>query len=328
MPILNKRISSGFLAHGGNVVPTHPSISLGAALDALPQQIAILNQDGVVVQVNRAWVRAASYDVPIRAQLGTDYFAACREVQGTCGDQRYAEQICRGLNDVLNGTGEPFALEYAHATQTRTQWFALHIQPLDGPVGGAVLSQVDISHHKRFEQKMKRLAYNDALSGLPNRHAFFEQAEQMIASAKRQKLELFLLYIDLDGFKRVNDTLGHDVGDALLTALAGRLARQTRARDLLARLGGDEFACLLRGEAEGGAAQLVERYAACLDNPFSLAGEEVLIGASLGVAHFPRDGVTLRTLLKRADGAMYSHKRRAARAALSPLLERFRPVSS
>ena len=310
-------------------MPTHPSISLGAALDALPQQVAILNQDGVIVQVNRAWVRAVGYDALIRARLGTDYLAVCREVQGTNGDQRYAEQIYRGLSDILSGTGEPFALEYAHATKMGTQWFALHIQPLDQPIGGAVLSQVDITHHKRFEQKMKRLAYSDALTGLPNRHAFFDQAEQMIASAKRQKFELFLLYLDLNGFKRVNDTLGHDAGDALLTMIAGRLARQTRARDLLARLGGDEFACLSRGEAKGGAAQLVERYATCLGNPFSLAGEEVLIHASIGVAHFPQNGVTLRTLLKRADGAMYSHKRpRCTGVTLTPLLERLRPASS
>ena len=309
-------------------------IPLRAALDALPQQIAILSQDGVIVQMNKAWARAVRGDTPIHAKLGTNYLTACH-AQADTHRREVCSEIYRGLSSILSGEGEPFTLEYAYPTKTDTKWFVMHIQPLDKRVGGAVISHIDVSHHKRFEQEMKRMAYSDALTGLPNRHAFFEQAKQMIASAERRGLELTLLYIDLDGFKRVNDTLGHDVGDALLVAIAERLKRQTRESDLLARLGGDEFSCLLEvaedggesgsGESGDGAAQVAARYAACLDNPFKLADEEVQMGASIGVAHFPQDGSTLRTLLKRADGAMYSHKRRAAGHRTS--FERLRPAS-
>ncbi len=286
------------------------------AFDAVPQQIALLDEKGVITYANSAWERFSEECPPLHAQRGADYLNVCREARGA--DSVYAEQIYRGLHDVLEGASEQFVLEYACPTSSGEKWFVTHIKPLE--TGGALISHLDMTSRRRFEREMERVAYTDALTGLPNRHAFFERAAQMIASAKRHARELQLLYIDLNGFKSVNDALGHDAGDQLLVEVAARFKRQMRASDLLARLGGDEFVCLLEVHPHSGYAhsgytnsikQVAERYAACLEAPFKLEREEVRLAASVGVAQFPQAGSTLRTLLKKADSEMYRDKQQS-----------------
>ena len=287
------------------------NIQLKEALNALPQQIAIVDQDARITHVNRAWEQAADDPTPLYAESGTDYLNICKDAQPNVESREAVEpdHIYRGLWDVLEGVSDQFVLEYACATESGQRWFVMYIRPFG--TEGAVISHTDVTRHRRHEQEMERVAYTDALTGLPNRRAFFERAKQMIALAKRHARELHLLYIDLDDFKRVNDSLGHDAGDTLLIKVTGRFKRQVRESDLLARLGGDEFACLLEVFHDDDPAQITARYAACLDLPFRLASEEVRVGASIGVAQFPRDGGTLRTLLKSADSKMYENKRRS-----------------
>ena len=305
-----------------NVANMAPQVLLEDVLDAVPQQVAVLDQKGVITYANSAWERFAEDGPPSHARRGADYLNVCKEAQSRAGeDAAYLQQVYRGLSNVLEGVSEHFTLEYACRTDSGERWFVTHIKPL--AVGGALVSHLDVTSRRRFEQEMERAAYTDALTGLPNRHAFFERAAQTVAAAKRHARELQLLYIDLDGFKSVNDTLGHDAGDQLLVKVAERFKRQMRASDLLARLGGDEFVCLLEvhphgygRSGEGDAAkQVAERYAACLEAPFRLGREEVYLNASVGVAQFPQAGSTLRTLLKRADSAMYEDKRRKVGAA-------------
>ncbi len=293
------------------------------AFDVAPQQMAILDSSGVIVETNKAWEHFAKYDPSLYAERGANYLHLC-------GDAHHHElegasrlgQICRGLHDVLAGSSAEFTLEYSHFVGEGERWFVMYIKPLGGDSGGAVISHIDVTSHKRFEQEIARAAYTDALTGLPNRRAFFERAAQMIASAKRHARELNLFYLDLNGFKEINDTLGHDAGDSLLIKVAERFKNQTRESDLLARLGGDEFVCLLEVHPHGyepssyahngcgGAKRVAERYAACLAAPFRLEGEEVHLDASIGVAQFPRAGSTLRALLKKADSEMYEYKQR------------------
>ncbi len=309
-------------------------VYLKEALDVMPQQVAILDSSGVITHANKAWEHFSEHDPSLYAERGANYLNVCKDAQRhELEAASRPGRICEGLRNILAGVSEEFTLEYSHFVGTDERWFVMYIRPLSEDAGGAVISHIDVTSHRRFEQEIARFAYTDALTGLPNRRAFFERAKQMIASAKRHGRELHLFYLDLDGFKGVNDTLGHDAGDRLLVEVAERFKDQTRESDLLARLGGDEFAFLLEvrhhqlsgyqpnghyngyrkghfsGQHDAYAAQVAERYRACLDAPFRLGGEEVYLGASIGVAHFPKEGSVLRTLLKEADRKMYEHKR-------------------
>ncbi len=163
----------------------------------------------------------------------------------------------------------------------------------------------------RAELRLQRLAHYDPLTGLPNRLLFTDRLEQSLARARRHQRPLAVLYLDLDRFKIVNDTLGHDTGDQLLAAAAQRLLGAVRVGDTIARLGGDEFGVLLVDLAgERDALRMAEALLETLRRPFLLRGREFFIAASIGVSVFPRDGEDAHTLMKRADIAMYRAKER------------------
>ncbi len=170
----------------------------------------------------------------------------------------------------------------------------------------------DVSERKRHERHIARLAYRDQLTGLPNRASLEEQLAETVAEARGAWRSAALLYIDLDDFKLVNDSLGHAAGDELLRAVALRLAGATRAGDdLLARHGGDEFLLLLRdlGSAPAAAAEAVaEKLIAALEKPFRIDNAELWIGASVGISLFPGDAADAEGLLNNADAAMYQAK--------------------
>lgn len=175
------------------------------------------------------------------------------------------------------------------------------------------ISQVqDISQRKALEEELLRLAHHDPLTGLYNRAAFGEQIERAISFAKRNEGSLALLFLDLDDFKRVNDTLGHDAGDRLLAAVASRLLTCVRAEDTVARLGGDEFCVLLEGLANTeDALQAAKRVETCLREPFTLDDYQLpYLTASIGiVAKGPGKHLSAGQLLREADTAMYQAKR-------------------
>lgn len=152
-------------------------------------------------------------------------------------------------------------------------------------------------------------AHHDDLTGLPNRALLSERLQQELARARRNGKQLALLFLDLDRFKSVNDTLGHDGGDQLLRAAGGRLSACVRECDTVARLGGDEFVVLLTGlDNPQQAAKLAGQLLALLSEPFEIAGSNCFIGASIGVSVFPADGSSAKELLKQADIAMYRAK--------------------
>ena len=167
----------------------------------------------------------------------------------------------------------------------------------------------DITLRKTREEEVWRQANFDALSGLANRNLFHDRLERAIARARRNRLTIGLMFIDLDHFKWVNDTHGHSAGDSLLVEAAARIKGCVRDEDTVARLGGDEFTVVLEGHAETGALQTVaEKILATLTVPFTVAGEQVHISCSVGVAAFPKDGEDTDVLLKNADLAMYHAK--------------------
>ena len=164
---------------------------------------------------------------------------------------------------------------------------------------------------KAAERNLQFVATHDALTGLPNRSLFGERLSQVLAQAQRYNRQLALLFIDLDGFKLVNDTLGHDAGDRLLREIAGRLRGCLREGDVTGRMGGDEFVVLIEqfsevGQLEGVAEKIIET----LSRPASIRGRECRVTASVGISMFPNDGRDSQALLQSADSAMYRAKER------------------
>jgi diguanylate cyclase (GGDEF)-like protein len=168
----------------------------------------------------------------------------------------------------------------------------------------------DVTETMAMAERMARLAQYDALTDLPNRVLLQDRARHALAQARRDGKSLAVMYLDLDGFKQVNDTLGHDVGDQLLVQFARRLAAAVRESDTVCRQGGDEFVVLLPGLASERQACVVgHKVLAVCHEPFVLQGHELRIGLSAGMALFPQHGSTFDDLARNADAAMYAAKR-------------------
>jgi diguanylate cyclase (GGDEF)-like protein len=168
-------------------------------------------------------------------------------------------------------------------------------------------------------EELTRQAFHDSLTGLPNRKHLLDRGEQAVEVAMATGTRLALLLLDLNGFKQVNDTIGHHAGDVLLQLVGKRLDGLIRKPDLVARLGGDEFSVLVTGDPDGEAAvQVGERICARLREPFEIDGRTVQIGASIGVALFPRHATEFGALMKDADASMYEAKRSGGGVRLTP----------
>ncbi len=167
----------------------------------------------------------------------------------------------------------------------------------------------DITERKRTEERIKNLAYFDVLTGLPNRRLFVDRLQVAIANAHRHTQSLAIMFLDLDLFKRINDTLGHGIGDSVLVETARRLGQCVREGDTVARLGGDEFVILLPElDHVEDAAKLAERVISLVKQPFVIDQHELYVTTSIGIAVYPDDGQTSELLLKNADTAMYRAK--------------------
>ncbi|MBL0699750.1 MAG: EAL domain-containing protein [Desulfosarcina sp.] len=182
----------------------------------------------------------------------------------------------------------------------------------------------DITEHKKAEEKIRTLAYYDPLTSLPNRELFKEHTNHAIRTAKRNGTYLALIYLDLDQFKRINDTLGHSAGDELLKKVAKTLYKSIRSSDIvgiahnkepdgasISRLGGDEFSILITGLTDvQNSAKVADRVIKNLSRPILIEGHEFTVSCSMGIALYPMDGKDVETLLKNADAAMYNAKER------------------
>lgn len=184
-------------------------------------------------------------------------------------------------------------------------WWSISARPNAEADGGYRGVATDVTAQRLAEDEVRRMAHFDGLTQLPNRFLFNESLERKLAHAPKG---VGLMYLDLDQFKSINDTLGHPIGDKLLKAVAGRLETCARAGDLIARLGGDEFAIIIDGENLDGIDHLAARIIETIALPFLIEGYEVMSGASIGIACAPEDGGTSETLLKNADLALYAAK--------------------
>jgi diguanylate cyclase (GGDEF)-like protein len=192
------------------------------------------------------------------------------------------------------------------------------LQDARGATAGRVLVLRDVTERRDLERELRQLAYTDRLTGLPNRALFHDRLEQALVMGARRGSPVAVLFLDLDRFKIINDSLGHQIGDAVLVSVAQRLRRCLRAEDTLARLGGDEFAILLPEITNRSDSRLVtEKCLSALSEPEVIGGHELTVNASIGVAVFPEDGQDVQHLLRSADAAMYRAKARGGRRAES-----------
>ena len=176
-------------------------------------------------------------------------------------------------------------------------------------VGGIIVNTRDITERKNIEARIQHLAFHDALTGLPNRSLMQDRVSQAIGRAMRSPKRFAVMFIDVDNFKNINDTLGHDVGDDLLRQIATRLIGSVRTHDTIARQGGDEFIVLLdQLDGHQGATRVAQKILDALRSAFEVGGVQQHVSASIGIALYPDDGHDPPTLLKNADTAMFHGK--------------------
>jgi diguanylate cyclase (GGDEF)-like protein/PAS domain S-box-containing protein len=223
------------------------------------------------------------------------------------------KSVFKAWNKVYR-TGEPLkSYPFATVRKDGTQMFVENsVSPLrdkTGMIVGFRAVSRDVTQRKQFEQKLADMATHDSLTGLPNRALLSDRLTMGLALSRRTGNKLAVLMLDLDKFKIINDTMGHDVGDQLLKAVAERLASVTRKSDTIARLGGDEFVLALpQISSLDNAAMLAQRVLDVLREPFIFDGHQLNVTTSIGIAVYPEDGKEIHILLKNADNAMYRAK--------------------
>lgn len=223
-------------------------------------------------------------------------------------DVENLEKAMAVYKNVLSGDAMQFELTFKD-TGIICEYNSFPLRDNSGNIIGTTTIARDISERKKAEEQIKQVAYFDRLTGLPSRALFMDRIEQGITRAHRSGQMLAVLYLDLDKFKPVNDTLGHDSGDAALKEIAGRLKDCLREMDTVARIGGDEFIFILDGiNSVQDSVVVAEKVINALSTPISLQGKEYSIGGSIGIAIYPDDAEDSEAIINYADIAMYVAK--------------------
>jgi diguanylate cyclase (GGDEF)-like protein/PAS domain S-box-containing protein len=267
------------------------------------ESIVVMNADGIIISVNRAFCRSTGFEV--HELIGKNplflfsdrndgaLFETLRHTSSTKGSWQGEMWFKR-----KNGESYP-------------AWLVMNaLRNSDGKVTHYFGISLDISERKANEQQIKFLAHHDVLTGLPNRLLCGERLEFSIQQARRTGCKVAILFVDLDRFKNINDSMGHHVGDALLRSVSQRLAEVVRDGDTVSRLGGDEFIVIFSSvvNAEKVGKILEHRLMPSLQKPHLLDGVELYVSCSVGIALFPDDGDTIDVLMRNADSAMYQAK--------------------
>lgn len=274
------------------------------AIESAAEGVIITDTAGRMEYVNPAYVALTGFSV--EDSLGKRPGALLDEANEP-GElfREIAETVYRG--EVWRGEIDRWNLSEPERIASLT------VSPVtddDGRLVRLVAIMRDVSAHKAMESRLTKMAHYDSLTGLPNRRLFFDRLADRLRLAQREGRELALLFIDLDGFKGINDTLGHAAGDEALRAVAARFTEVLRTSDTLARVAGDEFTVVLGPSAETPDAEHVaSRLIASLNTPVMVSGSDCQLGASIGIARYPADALDADELLKRADQAMYAAKR-------------------
>ncbi len=279
-----------------------PKDLLASALSSIASAVFITDRDGRIVWANEAFSRLSGYAAhetlgrsPAMLKSGRQDAEFYRELWQTI----LAGSVWRGEVVERRKDGLLYAVDES-------------ITPLCDAAGNIthfIANLHDITSRKKEDDRNHFLAYHDSLTGLPNRTLFLRLLEQALAHCERSGSRLAVLFIDLDYFKSVNDTLGHQLGDRLLVTVAERLRASVRKSDVVARLAGDEFTVIEPGIVDARPAGILARtLVRALSRPFKLKGHDVQVRASVGISIYPDDGATPEELLQCADVAMYRAK--------------------
>jgi diguanylate cyclase (GGDEF)-like protein/PAS domain S-box-containing protein len=256
----------------------------------------IAEQDGTIVDCNDACASILGFssrqellDYHERAELITRHFHSSDADDANFGTEHHIHRF----------DGKP-------------GWVLSIVRPVPQNGDGTTILEgavVDITHRKLADEQIEFLAYYDSLTGLPNRTLLQDRLSKALASARRHREKLAVLFLDVDGFKTINDSLGHSYGDLLLQQMAARLQNCAREQDTVCRLGGDEFLIVLGSVQEDlDAVVAAERIARSVNSPFDIQGQSLSVTCSIGISMFPEHGEDAETLIKSADAAMYSSK--------------------
>ena len=269
-------------------------------IDAVPAMITYLDTQERFLFCNRSYLDMLGK--PAEDVLGRDL----KQILGV----ELHERLAPWRREVLGGATARYEREHVRgdgSVRDLSVTFVPHVE--DGVVVGFFCLTLDVTEVKALERKLAHLAGHDVLTGLPNRALYDERLAQAIERNKRHRLAFALVYLDVDHFKRVNDTHGHAVGDQLLRSFAARLQGSIRAVDVAARLGGDEFALILEGPIGAESAACVARkIVAATREPFRLGDLSLAVTTSIGVALADDPGTPAGELAARADAALYRAK--------------------
>jgi len=275
---------------------------VGELLETIPSPVFYKDEQGRYLGCNKAFeeflgkkretlIGRSVFDIS-PPDLAARYHAADQALFDNPGTQVYETQVqsvAAGTRDVI----------FYKATFDRA----------DGQLGGLLGVVLDITERKRLEARIRHDAYHDALTGLPNRRLFEDRVTEAFKHARRNDSKLALLFIDLDRFKEVNDTLGHRIGDLLLVEASQRIRSCVRETDTVARLSGDEFIVALTNvESADAVGRIVQHLLDTLAAPFILSGQSAHVTASVGMALYPDDGLSVDALMSGADQGMYAAK--------------------
>lgn len=324
MPMVGTRTPSrAFVAAGGHVA-TRPggsdpssavpgldsaeardSALVASMLHALPSPTLLVDEDGTVLLTNSAWdTNAARIGGDLLVGIGGNYFAMALGMK----DDAFNRRLISQLQQLARGERTTVSSDYALPHRDGVTWFHLQASRV-GDSARFVVTHTDVTSRVQAERASSWRARHDHLTDLPNRAHLHELIDAELQRPDPRPVAV--LFLDVDGFKDVNDSLGHDMGDVLLRELAGRLSASTRAEDTVGRLGGDEFVVLCRDCDADGAELLARRFQATFERPFELGGSSVRLSASIGiaVAGAAQDRPARSTdLVRDADLAMYAAK--------------------
>jgi diguanylate cyclase (GGDEF)-like protein/PAS domain S-box-containing protein len=262
--------------------------------------LMVLDLDGNIVDINRTGL----------AQLGYTKDEMIGMHITRLDPPEYAAKVAKRLDDIEKNGYSVFESAHLHKDGSFIPVeINTRVIELDGKkVFFSVIR--DITGRKTVDQRIAQLAHFDELTNLPNRNLFYDRLDQAVARTKRYHQKFAILYMDLDGFKQVNDEFGHHVGDSLLGMVAERLARSARDMDTVARVGGDEFVFILNNiDHADNVSTVANKILQSLSRPFVVKGKSCSVGCSIGISIFPDDTGEAETLVKMADDAMYIAKK-------------------
>lgn len=263
--------------------------------------VLITDADQKIVMVNQAFTKISGYSASEVIGQNPKILASGRQ------DKNFYEHMWQAIAQQGSWQGEIWNRRKDGSPYP--EWLSIsQIKDEQNQISHYVALFSDITQYKEDEAQIKFLAHFDPLTQLPNRSLLMDRTEQALLHAERHKQSLAMLFMDLDRFKQINETLGHETGDELLIQVAYRLRKLCRAEDTLCRLGGDEFVMVLPDTDANGAAHLAERMLPLVLQPYYLAGQELTLSMSIGIAMYPEDGQQFHQLYKHADIAMYKAK--------------------